>query len=327
MKDVYKKLVSHILKVSVIIDILLSPLTLLSSLVLTFVRRMGLQRMHLSRKILLATGVLPVIDHYYEPFFDPSTFRKPLNDDRFLPGIEMNVDEQLELLSKFDFNQELMTFPWSKTGNLEFCYDNQFFRAGDAEYLYNMVRWYAPRTIIEIGSGNSTLMVMNALRKNREVNPSYSCEHICIEPYEMRWLEQTGVTVLRERVEMVDPGYFCRLMPGDILFIDSSHVIKPQGDLLAIYLEILPLLRSGVIVHIHDILTPRDYFKEWLVDEMKLWNEQYLLEALLSHTKDFKIIGALNYLRHHHYEALAAKCPVMASEQHAEPGSFWIMKN
>ncbi len=115
---------------------------------------------------------------------------------------------------------------------------------------------------------------------------------------------------------------FRSLAAGDILFIDSSHVIRPRGDVVFEYLEILPALDVGVIVHIHDIFLPRDYPAEWIVDEVRFWNEQYLLEAFLTLNSDWKVIGALNFLRHHHYQELKAKCPFLTDDR--EPGSFYI---
>ena len=140
----------------------------------------------------------------------------------------------------------------------------------------------------------------------------------------MPWLEKTGVTVLRERVESVSKNLFSELGENDILFIDSSHIIRPQGDVLYEYLELLPILKPGVIVHVHDIFSPRDYLKQWLVDEVKLWNEQYLLEAFLSGNREWKIIGALNYLHHTYYDELKRTCPFLNRER--EPGSFYIQK-
>ena len=77
----------------------------------------------------------------------------------------------------------------------------------------------------------------------------------------------------------------------------------------------------------HDIFTPRDYPSRWLDEAMLFWNEQYLLEAVLSGNRDFRIIGALNMLYHDHRDALFAACPVLASENGPEPGSFWFTRN
>jgi hypothetical protein len=108
------------------------------------------------------------------------------------------------------------------------------------------------------------------------------------------------------------------------LFIDSSHIIRPQGDVLFEYLELLPILNKGVIVHVHDIFSPKNYLKEWLEDEVKFWNEQYLLEAFMSNNSSWKIIGSLNLLHHNYYEKLKVVAPFLAPDR--EPGSFYIQK-
>jgi hypothetical protein len=181
-----------------------------------------------------------------------------------------------------------------------------------------------PRRIFEVGSGNSTLMAIQAIRRNREETPGYDCKHVCIEPYEMPWLEQTGVTVVRKKIEDVEASFFSELEKNDILFIDSSHIIRPQGDVLVEYLELLPTLKTGVIVHLHDIFSPKNYPKEWLTEQVIFWNEQYLLEAFLSHNRAWKVVGSLNHLRHHHYEKLKSVAPFLTAEK--EPASFYIQK-
>ena len=118
--------------------------------------------------------------------------------------------------------------------------------------------------------------------------------------------------------------YFC-LEENDILFIDSTHVVRPGGDVLYEFLEILPTLRPGVLIHVHDIFTPRDYPDHWLIDKMLLWNEQYLLEAFLSFNDSFEVIAALYFLAHDHTEALCEAFPVFAKmHPRPEPGSFWM---
>jgi hypothetical protein len=126
-------------------------------------------------------------------------------------------------------------------------------------------------------------------------------------------------------VEEVDSGIFSDLGKNDMLFIDSSHVIRPQGDVVTEYLEILPILRSGVIVHVHDIFSPRDYPKEWIVDSMLLWNEQYLLEAFLTNNDRWSIMAALNLLKHREFDAIKRVCPYLTKDR--EPGSFYIQRN
>ena len=85
-------------------------------------------------------------------------------------------------------------------------------------------------------------------------------------------------------------------------------------------------MKSGVLVQVHDIFTPKDYLNEWVYEDHLLWNEQYLLEAFLTYNSEFKIIGALNYLTHNHRKEFAAKCPIFAKQQGREPGAFWMIK-
>jgi predicted O-methyltransferase YrrM len=320
------KVLLILFRLAPILDLLFVPLSVLSSIWSYYVRSAGFERMSLARRIYLMIGVLPIRRHYYEPFIELSAFRSFEDRDRNLPGIDMLENHQLELLKKLVYQDELIGFPVEKVDSKTFNYGNEFFGPGDAEILYAMLRHYKPRRIIEIGSGNSTLMMLNALAANRVDNPDYECDLICVEPYESLWLEELGISVHRNKVEEIDLPFFSRLEENDILFIDSSHVIKPYGDILYLYLQVLPLLKSGVLVHIHDILTPRDYFKQWVVDKLQLWNEQYILEAFLSMNRDYQIVAALNFLKHHHFDALAAVCPIMAQMPSKEPGSFWIRR-
>lgn len=300
------------------------PLTWLSSLWLLLVKKVG-EGKH-EDHIFMKLGVLPVMDHYYQPLINPKKYlRKSLREVRELPGIDFNEKGQLEVLDQFNYNEELLKFPLNKTTETGFYYKNFSYGAGDAEYLYNVIRFYKPHRIIEIGSGLSTMMVKNARDQNKIENVEYACRHICIEPYEMPWLEHFDVELLREKVENVDKSLFRQLEANDILFIDSSHIIRPQGDVLCEYQEILPLLKKGVRVHIHDIFSPQDYPDKW-VYEHKLWNEQYLLEAFLTFNHEFKIIGALNYLALYHQKELSAKCPVYKQLGLKNLGAFWMVR-
>lgn len=307
-----------------VIDFILLPLLAPAALLMKFVRRAGVHRLPLSRDLLRKLGVFPVRNHYYEPQFDFRGLARPLSDTRVLPGLNLDVPGQLALLQQMGLASELQGLPREKGSELEYHLDNRFFEAGDAEFLYQLIRLKRPKQVIEIGSGNSTLIAMKALARNREADPKAPSEHICIEPYEMPWLEKTGATVIRRRVEDVGPKVFARLGPNDLLFIDSSHVIRPQGDVLFEFLQLLPMLPAGVIVHVHDIFTPRDYPAKWVIDEVRLWNEQYLLEAFLSGNTQWRVMAALNHLFHTEFAALKAVCPYLAAD--SEPSSFYLQK-
>jgi hypothetical protein len=308
-----------------ILDLLLGLLVVLAALILWFVRRLGLQRLRFSRAILNRIGVLPVRRHYYEPYFDARDLRRPLDEARDLPGIDWNEAGQLELLSTLTFQEELAGLDKPASGGLDFRFGNGAFESGDAEFLYQMVRKLKPARLIEVGSGHSTLLAHAAILRNRNEAGGHDCRHICIEPFENPWLDKAGVTVLRQRVEEVDLSLFDELGCNDLLFIDSSHVIRPQGDVVTEYLGILPRLRPGVVVHVHDVFSPRDYPAEWVLDKALLWDEQYLLEAFLTCNSDWSIIGALNFLKHRHFEKLKRVCPYLTVDR--EPGSIYIRRD
>lgn len=307
-----------------VLDLLLLLLVIPAALVLKAVRRIGLQRLSGCAWGLVRIGVLPIRRHYYEPFLDARDLRFPLDRERALPGIDWNIPEQLALLDTLRYENELSLIGSPKTSQLDFRLGNGTFESGDAEFLYQLIRAKKPRRVFEIGSGNSTLIARAAIARNRAELRDYSCKHLCVEPFEAPWLESADVIVLRRRVEDVELELFSELEANDLLFIDSSHVIRPQGDVLVEYLEILPRLRRGVIVHAHDIFSPRDYLQEWIGERMLLWDEQYLLEAFLTDNRSWKVIGALNLLRHRHFDALHRVCPYLTPDR--EPGSLYMQR-
>lgn len=311
-----------------LIDLLFVPIAIVASLAMRAIKYAGVGRLPRTLQVFRTIGVYPIRDHYYEPLFNhPAHLTKPLSDDRELPALDWNIAEQLDLLKQFSFNEELLQIPLTQHGDLEYYYDNDKFECGDAEYLYNVIRLHKPQRIVEIGSGLSTLLSARAVHANYCDDPDYACQHICVEPYEAEWLEKLDVSVIREPVERLDKSLFRKLERNDILFIDSSHVIRPQGDVLFEYLEILPILQAGVLIHIHDVFTPRDYLEEWVCRDLKLWNEQYLVEAFLCFNKEFKIIGALNFLKHRYPKELATCCPVLEAQMESqEPRSFWLRR-
>lgn len=306
------------------IDFLLSILVIPAAYLLMRYRRAGSSRLPRTTSRLKALGVFPVRNHYYEPLFDDKLLSHPLQEDRHLPGIDLRVPAQLELLSQLSFADELKALDLTQRGNAidSFHVHNGWFDAGDAEFLYQLIRHIKPRKVVEIGSGNSTKIARLALKKNKsETGLGY--QHICVEPYEQHWLEELeGIVVIRERIEDCKFDWATELDAGDLLFVDSSHMVRPQGDVLKEYLEIFPQLKPGVYVHIHDIFTPKDYPSAWVIDDVRFWNEQYVLEALLTNTSRYEVVAALNFLKHHHHDLLSQVCPYLSAE--SEPGSFYF---
>jgi hypothetical protein len=314
-------------KITPLIDILFSPITFLSTMWLLIIRRLGLSRMTVSNTIFNNIGLLPIHNHYYNPLINPNKHNlKSLRDERIIGGLDLNINKQKEIIVSFNDVDELLQFPIKKSNGNHFYYHNNSFESGDSEYLYNIIRKFKPNKIIEVGSGFSTKMMLNSLNKNKDEDSNYNCELTCIEPFEYKQLEGLPITLLKEKVESLDIKIFKKLKNNDILFIDSSHIIRPQGDVLFEIHRILPELNPGVLIHFHDIFTPRDYPDDWIYKKHLLWNEQYFLETFLSFNDRFEVIGSLNYLKHNYWELLSSKCPILSKEKNREPGSFWIRK-
>ena len=290
---------------------------------LKITRNYGVENFPLQSRLFKWIGVFPIRDHYYEPRF---VFSEAFDAGRIrkLP-FELGLERQLQLLQALQYNSEVQTFESeSSAPSSDFNLNNGNFGPGDAELYYLMLRNHHPKNIIEIGSGYSTQICLKALEKNGA--EGYPCKLVCIEPYEMPFLnQQTNITLIREPVETLSVDLFKPLAAGDILFIDSSHIIRAGNDLLFIFFEILPILQKGVLIHIHDIFTPRHYPQDWLTKKMRFWNEQYLLEAFLYNNEGFKVLFTLNHLVKEEFEAV--KKVLVHIEPESEPSSFWMERN
>src|SRR5262245_52943164 len=210
-----------------VVDVLLSPLIIIASALLWFVRRVGIRHMAMARTIFQRVGVFPIRDHYYEPLFNSNQLKRHLDVERNLPALNMCQDLQLQILAGMDYRSELLSFPreCAQDDPAEFYYDNPSFVPGDSDYLYSVIRKFKPRKIIEIGSGMSTLIARKAIEKNIAQDEDYKCRHVCIEPYEAAWLSRVGVELKKTIVECIPLEEFVSLRENDLLFIDSSHMI------------------------------------------------------------------------------------------------------
>jgi hypothetical protein len=315
----------HLRVLAPILDVLLWPLTLSGALWFRIARVWGVKRLPLMRATFLSTGMYPIVSHYYDPLFD---YRK--RRDRRIPSqLLLDGPRQINTLKKLSYSNEWDQLPLDSRndGSVHFHYRNGSFEILDAECYHGIIRSLKPKQILEVGSGFSTLLALEAIRKNKEENSDYHCLLTCIEPYERPFLDSLEVTLMRQKVEDIPFEHFQALQSGDILFIDSSHVIRPGGDVLHLILGVLPRLQRGVWVHVHDIFLPNDYPLQWLSREFRLWNEQYLLEAFLLAGEQYEIMAALNYLQVNYPEALREVMPNAARFPKASPGSFWIRKN
>ena len=147
------------------------------------------------------------------------------------------------------------------------AWENGFLPAIDTIVLYTILEKFRPKKYLEIGSG--------------------------IDPHPRREIEKIADKWINEPIQSVSVEQFKNLEPNDIVFLDGSHVLHPNSDVMWFFMEILPVIPKGVIIHIHDVFLPYDY-PQWVCD--RFFNEQYILAACLLNSKDFKIITANYYL-------------------------------
>lgn len=266
--------------------------------------------------------VTPV--HFYQPVPDTRSLPETLWDHPSkLVGIDMNETIQLDLLRNHfpKFRHEYDHFsaePTAEPGR--FYFNNGLFDGTDALVAYCMIRHFQPRLIVEVGSGFSSLVAAEAIAKNK------NSALICIEPFPLDFLRQgfRGLqSLIEKKVEDLGLEFFSQLDSGDILFIDSSHTVKIGGDVNYLFLEVLPRLKPGVIVHVHDIFLPFDYRRDWVMDELRFWTEQYLLQAFLSFNSEFEVLMANAYLAHRCMEELKA---TFTNSPWWGGGSFWMRR-
>ena len=229
----------------------------------------------------------------------------------------MNDSMQLDLLRNHfsKFRGEYETFPAEPPPGQLWP-----FRGTDVVIAYCMVRQFQPRRIIEVGSGFSSLVLGQAGAKNKNSTLIY------IDPFPHELLRKSNSipalrSLIETKVQDVDVEFFSQLESGDILFIDSSHTVKTGGDVNYLFLEVLPRLKAGVIVH--DIFFPFEYRRDWMLEELRFWTEQYLLQAFLIFNSEFEVLMANSYLNHYYPPDLKAAFPNL---RRWIGGSFWMRR-
>ena len=254
--------------------------------------------------------VLPV--HYYSPVPDIIQLEKSQElwaKKSEMPGIDADIDRQVD-------NLKAICAPYQDEyqGNEAYRYATERgFGPGfgyiEAQALHGVIRHYKPKRVIEVGSGVSTWCMLTALKINQEeTGEDYSLT--CIEPFPSKKLKSLPEINLKESIVQTvsfEDG-FSDLGENDLLFIDSSHAVKPGSDVNHLILEIMPRLKPGVIVHLHDIYLPYDYSQNVLQTFLH-WAETALLRAFLTHNHKAKIIFCQSQLHHERKDAMKEVFP------------------
>jgi predicted O-methyltransferase YrrM len=266
-------------------------------------------------------GIHITRDYFYEPIanrqeIDPALWDNPSH----LSGLDRNTDEQLAFLRDIcalGYLDEYHRLPSLTSSPVGYSRDGGF-GGIDGALLYATIRKFRPARIMEIGAGQSTLLSTLTLKANGGEG-----RLTAIDPYPqpyLRALDDPRFTLIEEKVERVPLSFFDVLNSDDILFIDSSHVIKIGSDVIYEILEILPRLRPGVLIHIHDIFLPHHYPKQWVLNDRKNWTEQYLVQAFLAFNSSFKIFWSSAMMETWHRDKLLPHFPNLGG------ASLWLRR-
>lgn len=262
--------------------------------------------------------------HYYEPIPDYRSMTEASVGVRREPSFKVDIDAQSRLARDLGdrFGGELAAIGVAK----EFDFDNQYFAGLDASVYYALLRHLTPRRVIEVGGGYSSRIAAKALNANARGGSQGSLT--VIEPYPSDRLTEAKIPMelIAEPVESVSPSTFDSLGRNDVLFIDSSHVIRYGNDVFYLFLEILPRLAPGVWIHVHDVFFPYDYPAEWLVRRRYAFNEQYFLEAFLAFNEHFSPRMANFWLASERPESVRGLFASTQAETAAPPASFWMSR-
>ena len=269
--------------------------------------------------------------HFYSPVIDPAELAA--REEELWPsaaplvmGIDFNDSNHRSVLTG-DFPRFISEYDYRErevdvANDYDFFTQNSQFSWLDARTAFVLLRAWRPARIIEVGSGFSSLLMADVNRRFL----AGRCHITCVEPYPRPFLKSgvPGISeVLERKVQDVPLALFETLESGDVLFIDSSHVAKTGSDVNYLFFEVLPRLKSGVKIHVHDIFLPNEYLKDWVLHEHRSWNEQYVLRALLMYSTAFRVLFGNAYAFSNMPEMV--KTALAHPEGHAfAGGSLWM---
>ena len=271
--------------------------------------------------------------------FQINDFYSPLNDCAFLDanrdlwavpvepaGIDWNLEHQLAVAREVARHvEELRGVPRRSPDPGVFCWDNHFWNNADALVQYGLVRSRRPRRVVEVGCGWSSLLLARALTRN-EADGAPRAEVVQIEPYPRDTIMSSLPEHWRQHVSILQRApmsLFEELEAGDVLFYDGSHCAKVASDVTWFFFRVLPRLRSGVLIHVHDVFFPGEYPEEWIFNRGQTWNEQYVMQAFLMHNDRYRVEICNSYLAAKRAEELRE---LYRDVQPAHGVSIWLKK-
>ena len=235
--------------------------------------------------------------HFYSPLVSRSEARA--DRDRIFArktplGLDLRPEKQLEMFLKLLPFFQTLPFPETKAVGLRYFYDNPSYNFGDAMIYWAMLNHLRPRRIMEVGCGYSSALALDTI--DLLGLPTTCC---FIDPFPEVARETTAPLghheIVVSRVQDINPDDVRSLQRDDILFIDSSHVLKTGSDVHFELTELLPRLAPGVVIHFHDVFNGFEYPESWVLEHNHGWNEIYALRVFLMYNQAFEV----EFFNHH----------------------------
>lgn len=268
--------------------------------------------------------------HFYSPVVSRAEAEREwprLVRPRVPAGVDLREAEQRAMLGRLMGHFETAPFQNSKTEGQRYYYDNPSYHYGDATVYWSMLNVLRPSRIIEIGSGYSSALALDTIdllglpTRCSFIDPFPAVAEAATAPL------GADHDVRPYRVQDLDLAILDELNANDILFIDSSHVVKTGSDVHFELTEMLPRLKPGVVVHFHDIFFPFEYPRRWVIEHNPSWNEIYFLHAFLMYNTQFRIEFWNHYASLRFASEIAAAVPRTAQRFFLNPGGgLWLRK-
>jgi predicted O-methyltransferase YrrM len=296
------------------------------------------------KKFLLSTSLVKRYDQIlYNAGFKPGHYYSPIpnledvknNADtifsvRNVEEINLNEENQFKLLEEFRVYYADYPYRNAKGITKKYRYKKEgaYYRFSDAVFLYSIMRKFHPKKIIEVGSGHSSAIMLDVNEHFLDSRTTFTF----IEPSPedrllgvMKEEDKEAHVVVKSEVQSVPLDVFQQLSANDILFIDSTHVSKVGSDLNYLMFEVLPVLKSGVLIHFHDIFYPFELPKHWVLENHWYWNENYLLRAFLMNNSKYEIIAFNTFLQKNQPDWFQKEMPECMLGKD-DTGSIWLRK-
>ncbi|MEI8088675.1 MAG: class I SAM-dependent methyltransferase [Opitutaceae bacterium] len=265
--------------------------------------------------------------HFYSPQTSRAEVEEAFARGGFgppFPGVDVNEAGQIALLKTLAEFYPEQPFPEQAVAGRRYHLDNPSYGHFDGIMLYLMLRHTGARRVIEVGSGFSSAAMLdlneftwNGRMQLTFIDPDMSRLRKLLKPD-----DQVRVTLIEQKVQDVPTSVFASLEPGDVLFIDSSHVSKLGSDVNRLFFEVLPVLKPGVFVHIHDVTGNLDYPRDWF-EQGRAWNEQYLLRAFLMYNRSWSVEMFTSWIYNVQNKFLRERMPLCAG---GGGGQIWLRK-